>query len=55
LLVGQAKPLSTQLLPQNAILLVQVFDYVSLLLVDPAGHGDQQESKLDRPLHACTI
>jgi hypothetical protein len=41
--VGQAKPPSTQLLPQNTILLFQVFDYLSVLLVDPTGHGDQQE------------
>jgi hypothetical protein len=39
-----ANPLST-LFPQQAILLVQVLDRLSLLLIDPASNSGQEQSK----------
>ena len=43
LVVGEPEPPRSELLAQNAILLLQIVDDVALLLVDPAGQRDQKE------------
>jgi len=43
LIVGEPEPPRSQLLAENAILLLQIVDDVALLLVDPAGQRDQKE------------
>ena len=43
LIVGEPEPPRSELLAQDAILLLQVVDDVALLLVDPAGQCDQKE------------
>nr|MBP7149086.1 hypothetical protein [Acidobacteriota bacterium] len=42
LLVGEAEPLSTELFPEDAVLLAQVIDRRLLLTLDPAGKGEEQ-------------
>ena len=42
-MVGEPEPPRSQLLAQNAILLLQIVDDAALLLVDPAGQRDQKE------------
>ena len=43
LIVGEPEPPRSELLTENAILLLQIVDDVALLLVDPAGQRDQKE------------
>jgi len=43
LIVGEPEPPRSELLAQDAILLLQIVDDVALLLVYPAGQRDQQE------------
>ncbi len=48
LIVGEPEPPRSELLAQDAILLLQIVDDVTLLLVDPAGQRDKQEPNRNR-------
>lgn len=41
--VGEAEPAGGELFAQHSILCLEIVDDVALLLVDPAGHGDDEE------------
>ena len=45
LIVVQTQPHASELFPQHAVFLLQVIDHVALVLVQAAGHGNQQQSK----------
>jgi hypothetical protein len=52
LVVVQTESLSTELLPQHSILFAEVIDRVVLLLAQPTGDRNQQESKwVEGPAH----
>ncbi len=40
--IREAKPTGGKLFPQDAILFLEIVNDVTLLLVDPAGHGDDE-------------
>ena len=41
--VGEAEPAGGELFAQHPVLCLEIVDDVALLLVDPAGHGDDEE------------
>jgi hypothetical protein len=43
LIVGQSEPFVTELLLENAIILLEVFDDRILLTGDPTGHGSDED------------
>ena len=43
LIVRKPEPPRSELLTENAILLLQIVDDVALVLIDPAGQRDEQE------------
>src|SRR5262249_39352930 len=45
LVVAQTEPAPAQLLAEDAILLAKVIDDLQLLMIHPAGDGDQHESE----------
>jgi hypothetical protein len=50
LVIAESKPLVPELLPQNPILFLEVGNEIALLLPEPAGDRDQQETKLIKRL-----
>ena len=48
--VREAEPPRSELLSQDAVLLLEIGDDVALLLVDPSGHGDDKELERVRKL-----
>ena len=48
--VREAEPLRREVFPKDAVLFLEVVDDVALLLVDPAGHGDDEELQQVRKL-----
>ena len=43
LIVGKPEPAGTELLSKDAILGLEIVDHLALLLVDPAGQGDEEK------------
>ena len=43
LIVGEAQPARAELLAEHPILGLEIVDHVALLLVDPAGQGDEEK------------
>ena len=43
LIVGERHPPGAELLPQHAVLLLEIVDRVALLLMDPAGQRDEEK------------
>ena len=48
--VREAQTLGRELFPKDAVLFLEIVDDVALLLVDPAGHGDDEELQRVRTL-----
>ncbi len=48
--VRDARPPWPELLPKDSVLLLELVDDVALLLIDPAGHGDDEELQRVRKL-----
>lgn len=46
--IGEIIWLAAELFEDNAIFFLKVFDHRLLVLIDPAGDGDQEELKLRR-------
>jgi hypothetical protein len=46
LLIGEAEPLPAELLPQGSVFLLEIFDHVLLVSIDPA--SEDQHQKLQR-------
>jgi hypothetical protein len=56
LVVVQTESLVAELLPQHSILLAEVIDRVALLLAQPTGDGNEQQSKrVEGPAHWASI
>jgi hypothetical protein len=52
LLISEAEPLPAELLTQGSIFLLEIFDYVLLVPIDPA--SEDQHQKLERQgVHQC--
>ncbi|MDH4188001.1 MAG: hypothetical protein OEV08_13490, partial [Nitrospira sp.] len=52
LIVVQTESFASQLLPEHSVLFAEVIDGVTLLLAQPAGDGNQQQSKrIEGPAH----
>ena len=45
LIVREAQPPRSELLPEHTVLLLEVVDHIALLLMDPAGHRHKQTSQ----------
>jgi hypothetical protein len=45
LIVGESHPPGAELLPQHAVLSLEIVDDIELLLVDPAGQGDEEKTQ----------
>ena len=43
LMIGQSEPSATELLPENAVFLLKVFDDRILLTGDPTGHSSDED------------
>ena len=48
--VREAQTLGRELFPKDAVLFLELVDDVALLLVDPAGHGDDEDLQRVRKL-----
>jgi hypothetical protein len=54
LLISEAEPLPTELVPQGSVFLLQILDYVLLVLIDPASE-DQHQKLRRQSVHRCNL
>ena len=50
--IGEAEPLPAELLPQGSIFLLEIFDHVLLVSIDPASEDQHQKLQRQR-VHQC--
>ena len=53
--VGEAQPARSELLAEHAVLRLEILDHLTLLLVDPARHGHNEEFAVFADLGAAVL